>query len=66
MSEANKAIYSRAWHELMNQRNLDIVEELFAPNYVRHDPHYPMSGRKAVKQFTIAMHHGFSDIRLHH
>lgn len=38
MSEVNKAIYRRAWQELMNQRNLAIVDELFAPNYVLHDP----------------------------
>jgi predicted ester cyclase len=64
MSEANKAIYRRAWQELMNQRNLAIVDELFAPNYVLHDPHVPLSGRKALKHFTVALHQGFADLRL--
>jgi rRNA-processing protein FCF1 len=41
MSETNKAIYRRAWMELMNQHNLDIAEALFALNYVLHDPHIP-------------------------
>jgi steroid delta-isomerase-like uncharacterized protein len=63
MSEANKAIYSRAWQELMNTRNLAIVDELFAPNYVLHDPHVPLSGREALKRFTTALHQGFSDLR---
>jgi predicted ester cyclase len=64
MSEANKAIYRRAWQELMNQRNLAIVDELFAPNYVLHDPHVPLSGREALKHFTAALHQGFADLRL--
>ena len=63
MSEANKAIYCRAWQELMNQRNLTIVDELFAPNYVRHDPHFPLRGREALKGFVTAMHTGFSALR---
>ena len=64
MSEANKAIYRRAWQELMNQRNVAIVDELFAPNYVLHDPHVPLNGREALKRFTTALHQGFSDLRL--
>ena len=63
MSETNKAIYRRAWQELMNQRNLAIVDELFAPNYVLHDPHVPLSGREALKYFTSVLHQGFSDLR---
>jgi steroid delta-isomerase-like uncharacterized protein len=63
MSETNKAIYSRAWQELMNTRNLAIVDELFAPNYVRHDPHFPLRGREALKRFVTTLHNGFSDIR---
>ena len=64
MSETNKAIYSRVWQELMNTRNLDIVDEMFAPNYVLHDPHFPMRGREALKRFVTALHNGFADIRL--
>ncbi len=63
MSEMHKAIYSQAWQELMNTRNLAIVDELFAPNYVRHDPHFPLRGREALKWFVTVLHNGFSDIR---
>ncbi len=63
MSEENKAVYRRAWNELINQANLDIVDELFAPNYVFHDPHFAMSGRDELKGFAAALHGGFSDIR---
>lgn len=62
MSGESKAIYSRAWDELVNKRNLDIVDELFAPNYVFHDPHFPISGRDALKGFATALHDGFSGI----
>jgi predicted ester cyclase len=64
MSKATKALYRRAWQELMNQRNLAIVDELFAPNYVLHDPHAPLTGREALARFTTALHRGFSDLRL--
>ena len=64
MSEANKAIYRRAWHELINERNLGIVDDLFAPNYVFRDPHFPMNGRDDLRGFATALHEGFSDIRI--
>ncbi len=63
MSAEIKAMYSRAWNELINKGNTGIVDELFAPNYVRHDPHFPMSGRDALKDFAISLHNGFSGIR---
>jgi predicted ester cyclase len=48
----------------MNQRNLAIVDELFAANYVLHDPHAPLTGREALTRFATALHQGFSDLRL--
>ncbi len=64
MSEANKAIFSRAWEELINKGNLDIVDELFAQDYVFHDPHFPLSGRDELKGFATALRDGFSEIHL--
>ena len=58
MSEESKAIYGRAWDELVNKRNLDIVDELFAPNYVFHDPHFPMNGRDSLRGFATSLHSG--------
>ncbi len=63
VTEENKAIYSRAWNELFNKGNPGIVDELFAPNYVLHDPHFPINGRDALKEFAISLHNGFSGIR---
>jgi hypothetical protein len=41
MSEENKAILRRVNDEVFSQGNLDLVDELFAPDYVLHDPGLP-------------------------
>jgi hypothetical protein len=38
MSEENKAIIRRQEEELFTQGNLDAADEIYAPNYVGHDP----------------------------
>jgi predicted SnoaL-like aldol condensation-catalyzing enzyme len=39
MSEENKAVVRREMEELFNQGgNLDAAEEIYAPNYVGHEP----------------------------
>jgi hypothetical protein len=45
-TEDNKAIVRREVEELYNpDGDLDAVEEIFAPNYVLHDPSVPEEGR---------------------
>jgi steroid delta-isomerase-like uncharacterized protein len=34
--EENKVVFQRIWDELFNQRNLAVVDELFAPDFVNH------------------------------
>ena len=34
--EENKAIERRFWEEIYNGRNVDLIDELFATNYVLH------------------------------
>jgi steroid delta-isomerase-like uncharacterized protein len=36
MSESNKALCRRFFEQVWNNRNLAAIDELFAPNYVRH------------------------------
>ena len=43
MSDANKAVARRFYEEGVNKGNLDLFDELFAPNYVYHGP----GGREA-------------------
>ena len=55
LAEENKAIIRRL-AEVINKGNLDVVDEIFAPNYVRHDPSDLLRevGREEYKQtFTI-------------
>jgi steroid delta-isomerase-like uncharacterized protein len=40
MSEENKAL-ARRWAEILNQGNFDLVEEIYAPDFVDHDPTMP-------------------------
>jgi hypothetical protein len=46
MSEENKAIVRRIIDEALNgQGNLDVADELFAPDYVGHNPASPVDTR---------------------
>jgi hypothetical protein len=36
MSEENKAIVHRYVEEAINQRNMDVLDEIFAPGFVDH------------------------------
>ena len=55
--DSNKAIVQRMIDEVMNQQNLSIIDELFATNYIMHDPGWPMEvkGPEGFKQWTSAM-----------
>ena len=52
MSEENKAIVRRQEEELFTQGNLDAADEVYAPDYVGHDPSNPedIRGLEAAKQ----------------
>ena len=41
MSEENKAVFRRQEEEIFTQGNLDAADEIYAPNYVGHDPSNP-------------------------
>ena len=49
-TEDNKTLVRR-WYEDFNQRNLTIVDELFTPDYVYHNPPTTLHGREEFKQF---------------
>ncbi len=68
MSEENKAILRRVTDEVFNQGNLDLVDELFAPDYVLHDPGIPggeLRGTESFKQQWVSMFRtAFPDLQL--
>jgi len=45
MSESNKAVVRRLFEEVWNKGNLQVVDELFGPNYTHHDSSTPNFGR---------------------
>jgi steroid delta-isomerase-like uncharacterized protein len=57
-AEENKAVV-RKFIEAYNNRNLDIFEELVAPDYVDHTHH--IQGREDFKQLFTAAFKGFPD-----
>jgi len=52
MSEENKAL-ARRWADIMTQGNLDLVDEIYAPDYVGHDSTSPedIRGVEGIREF---------------
>ncbi len=63
--EGNKAIARRLAEELVQGGDLALVDELFAVDYVPHDPSDPgrPGGRDGARQFIAMLHTGMSDVR---
>ncbi len=59
----NKRLADRVWEEVWHEGNLAGIDELFAPDFVRHDPgreiHGPEENRKFIQSFRAA----FPDLR---
>ena len=61
--EANKAVVRRQTEDLWNQGNMDVIDEIYATDYVRHDPVSPgISGSEGVKQLIATYRAAFPDI----
>lgn len=63
MSEENKAIVRRQEEELFTQGNLDAADEIYARNYVGHDPSNAedIRGLEAAKQAAADYREAFPD-----
>jgi predicted ester cyclase len=67
MSEENKAIARRVLEAVFSgQGNLDVADELFAPNYVGHDPASPgdIRGPEGAKEFAGMYRSAFPDVQM--
>jgi len=64
----NRATARRVYDEVFNQSNLNMVDELFAPDYVLHDPGVPggeLRGLEAYKEQWVSMlRTAFPDLRI--
>ena len=66
-TEENKAIARRALEELFSaQGDLDVADELIAPNYIGHDPVSPedVHGPEGVKEFAGMYRNAFPDVQM--
>ncbi len=63
--EENKAITRRFLEEIFAGGNLELVDELFAPNFVLHDPSVPQEvhGLEAMKQYITMYRTAYPDTR---
>ena len=64
-AEENKAVVRREMEELFNQGgNLDAADEIYAPDYVGHEPTTgDIRGVEAAKQFAASMRQAFPDLQ---
>ena len=65
MSEENKAVVRRAFEEVANEGDMTTVDEIIAPEFVRHDlaggPE--AHGPDGVKRLIAGLRTGFPDLR---
>ncbi len=66
MSEENKALVRRWFEELFNAENLDVADEITAPDHVNHDPTLPdlPPGPEGDKHVVNLYHGAFPDANI--
>jgi steroid delta-isomerase-like uncharacterized protein len=64
--EENKAVSRRVAEEIFNGGKLDLADELYAPDYVLHDPSLPedLHGPEGLKQYAAMNLGAFPDARV--
>jgi steroid delta-isomerase-like uncharacterized protein len=66
MSTLDKRTLLRLMEAIWNERRLEVVDEIVASDYVRHDPAFPgeVRGPEGFKQYVMAMCTPFPDARI--
>jgi steroid delta-isomerase-like uncharacterized protein len=64
MSEENKALARDSWERIVNQRDLDAIEETYAPDFVWHEPDQDIRGYEQGRQFASTFFDAFPDINI--
>jgi steroid delta-isomerase-like uncharacterized protein len=60
----NKRLADRVWEEVWHQGHLDRINELFASDFVRHDPGRTLRGPEENRQFISGLRAAFPDLRV--
>ncbi len=65
-AEENKALTRRVMEEMFNKGNLDVADELLAPDFVDHDPSMPedVRGPEGFKEYVRAFRSASSDLHI--
>jgi steroid delta-isomerase-like uncharacterized protein len=63
VSEENKALARQSW-EIVNQRNPDLIEEVYPPDFVWHEPDQDLRGYEQAKQFVSTFFKALPDINI--
>jgi steroid delta-isomerase-like uncharacterized protein len=63
MSEENKDLAQRSW-DIVNQRNPDLLEEFYPPDFVWHEPDQDLRGYEQAKQFVSTFFKALPDINI--
>lgn len=64
MSERNKVIARRAFDEVYNQGNLELVDELVSSDFVAHVASEDIHGPAGMKQFVTSLREAFPDLHI--
>jgi len=64
MSEENKALARSSWEKIVNQRNPDAIDAVYAPDLVWHEPDEDIQGSDQAKQFVSMYFAAFPDINV--
>ena len=60
--EENKTVVRRFVEEMQNQHNLDLIDELFSPNFVDYSGRTPPPSFEKLKPFFAFMFSAFPDL----
>jgi len=61
----NKLLADRVWEEVWHQGDVERIDELFAPDFVRHDPGgREIHGREENRQFIKGLPTAFPDLHI--
>ena len=58
----NKLLADRIWHEIWHKGNVEEIDNLFAPDFVRHDPGRELHGPEENRQFIETLRTAFPDL----
>jgi steroid delta-isomerase-like uncharacterized protein len=66
MSKENEALVRRYVEEVYDQRKLEVVDEIFAPEFTLHDPDLPggAHGPEGIKRIVETFVGGFPDLQV--